>query len=103
MKHQGSVGRRIDLRRVRSAGNVCAADKQWMVTKGVGDLNPYFCPASAGVHDEPQSLVPEALDMPWHGGLRGRRPRSDPPFAGRILRHRQHGQQSNEAASKGIR
>lgn len=24
-----------------------------------------------------------------HGRLRGRRPRSDPPFAGRILRHRQ--------------
>jgi hypothetical protein len=32
-----------------------------------------------------------------------RRARSDPPFAGRILRLRQHGQQSNEAAGKSIR
>src|SRR5438094_6224192 len=51
------------------ASNVRAAYKQWMVTKGVRDLDPDFRPASAGMHDEAQALVPEALETPWHEWL----------------------------------
>src|SRR5207248_211549 len=81
MEHQSSVGGRIDVRCGSPASNVRAAYKQWMVTKGVRDLDPDFRPASAGMHDEAQALVPEALETPWHEWLWGCRPRSDPPFA----------------------
>src|SRR6266436_8415757 len=74
-----------------------------MTTKGVRDLNPYSCPASADVHDKAQSLVPEAFDMPGLRRLRSRCPRSDPLFAAGILRHCQHGQESNEEAGHGVR
>ena len=117
MKHQSSVGGRIDARCGSPANNVRAAYKQWMVTKGVRDLDPDFRPASAGMHDEAQALVPEALETPWHEWLWGCRPRSDPPFAvgkhclrgtdrrlfGSILRHCWHGQQSDEGAGHGVR
>src|SRR5438445_7695703 len=89
MKHQGSVGGRIDVRCGSPASNVRAAYKQWMVTKGVRDLDPDFRPASAGMHDEAQALVPEALETPWHEWLWGCRPRSDPPFA--VGKHRLRG------------
>ena len=69
MKHQSSVGGRIDARCGSPANNVRAAYKQWMVTKGVRDLDPDFRPASAGMHDEAQALVPEALETPWHEWL----------------------------------
>src|SRR5207244_826932 len=88
VKLQDSVGRRIDLRRVRSARNVCAADTQRTVAKGVRELDPYFCPASAGMHDQPHGLVVEGLQMSWRGWLRGRRPGSDPLFLDSILSHR---------------
>src|ERR1700730_15618575 len=78
MKHQSSVGSRIDVRCGRPASNVRAADKQWMVNKAVRDRDPAFRSANAGMHDEPQALVPEGLETPWHERLWGCRPRSDP-------------------------
>ena len=89
MKHQSSVGGRIDVRCGSPASNVRAADKQWMVTKRVRDRDPDFRPANAGMHDEAQALVPEALETPWHERLWGGRPRSDPPFA--VDEHRRRG------------
>ena len=68
MKHQSSVGGRIDVRCGSPASNVRAAYKQWMVTKGVRDLDPDFRPAGAGMHDEAQALVPEALETPGMNG-----------------------------------
>ncbi len=65
MKHQSAIRGRTDVRCGRPAGNVCAADMQWMVTKGVRDCDSDFRPASAGMHDEAQALVPEGLETPW--------------------------------------
>jgi len=45
---------------------VSAADDQWLVAKGVRDLDPDFLPRGAGMHDEAQRLVPEGLDAPSH-------------------------------------
>ena len=94
-----------------------AADKQWVVTKGVRDRDPDLRPASAGMHDEAQALVPEDVESPWHERLWGCRPGSDPPLAvgehslrgtdrglcGMILRHRWDGQQSDEGAGHTVR
>src|SRR5437870_12284016 len=55
MKHQSSVGGRIDVRCGSPASHVRGAYKQWMVTKGVRGLDPDFRPASAGMHDEAQA------------------------------------------------
>ena len=79
VKHESSVGGRIDVRRGSPAGNVYGADQQRLVTIGVRDLDPDFRPAGAGMHDEAQGLVPEALETPWRVRLWGCRPRSDPP------------------------
>ena len=117
MKHQSSVGGRIDVRCGSPASNVRATNEQWVVTKGVRYLDPDLRPASAGMHDEAQALVPEGLETPWYERLWGRRPRSDPLLTvgkhclravdrrlfDRTLGHRWDGQQSDEGAGHGAR
>src|SRR6516162_8114421 len=57
---------------------MCAADNQWLVTKGVGDLDPDRLPASAGVHNQAESLIAEHPRTIGYGRLCGGRPGPDP-------------------------